>query len=558
MQQPEMGSWTRPGTELPPPPTGPSTRRKGRFLAAVAAALLVIVAGAAAAAFILMRGSSEEILQLVPASSEVVVTAYLDPSAGQKVNLMSLAHRFPALKDRERLSQAVDDALDQALRDAGLTHQDVLPWLGSQVAVVVDLGSNDSVPTTSVLIATTDDGAAESALERGLDGSLGSNGVHEYRGVAMHDFGTGDSMTTYAIVDHVVVISNHAIGLTRVIDVSKGSTPAIADDQRFQDTVSALPRGKLALVYVNPSEIVNQAFSGGLGLVAGGVPGIETLEALQGVGVSVSAQPDGLSFDVTASLDPTKLDPATRAQLDQPVHENAMLRFVPKDAFAVALQQGVDVSLKRLVDQGLFTAGGESIRRQLGLDDTLAALTGDLALEVSPGSGPVPVAGAILIGIHDGPAAQRTLDGLAQVVLAAQRKGSSHGPGARWRTTKYHATTIRFLDVPSLSSSGVLPAYAVADGAAIIASSPAEVRRVLDTKDGRDPDISTSSGYRSALAQVPKGGSTFYLDAAALVSRFTPLLPSDVAANLRPFRTVVEGSTNSSSRITERVFIEIR
>ena len=96
------------------------------------------------------------------------------------------------------------------------------------------------------------------------------------------------------------------------------------------------------------------------------------------------------------------------------------------------------------------------------------------------------------------------------------------------------------------------------DGAAIIGSSPAEIRRAMDTNDGREPNITASSTYTGAMSNVPKGGSTFYLDAAALVSRFAPLLPSDIASNLRPFKTVVEGSTNSSSRITQRLFVEIR
>src|SRR5437867_262057 len=90
------------------------------------------------------------------------------------------------------------------------------------------------VPASSevVVTASKDDAAAETALERALGRSLGTEGVREYRGVSMHVFGTGSSLTTYAIVQHVVVLSNHAIGLTRVIDVSMGTTAAIADDPK--------------------------------------------------------------------------------------------------------------------------------------------------------------------------------------------------------------------------------------------------------------------------------------------------------------------------------------
>jgi hypothetical protein len=520
-----------------------------------------------------MRGAGEELLQLVPASSEVVVTAYLDPSAGQKVNLMALAHRFPALRDGQRIREEVDEVLDQALAGAGLSHEDVRPWLGSEVAIVVDLEANNDVPTASFLVATKDDDAAREALEKALRGSLGNEQTGEYRGATMHFFGSGTSSVGYVIVDHVVVLSNQWTGLTRVVDVSEGSAPAIADDPAFLDTISSLPEGKLALAYVNPTEIVNQALSAtGLG-AAGTAPGLDLLRAIRGIGATLSAHPDGLAFDVAVRMDPSKLDPATRLQLDQPVHDNGVLGFVPADAYVVVTQQGLEETLKQTVDQILNTPEGERIRQRIGVDDTLATLTGDLAFEVGPGSGPVP-AGAILIGVRDPSAIQRTLDGLADLVLLAQRRAGAtefgdvsalerHDvleavPEATWRSSTYQGTTIRYLDDPELSSMGFVPSYAVVEGAAIVGSSPTEIRKVIDTQAGSEPNIGASSSYRRAVTRVPDGASTFYLDVQAMVSRFGSQLPPEVASNIEPFKTVVQGTSSSSSLTTYRLFIEIR
>ncbi|HET7928604.1 MAG TPA: DUF3352 domain-containing protein [Actinomycetota bacterium] len=547
------------------------TGRARRWLVVVLAALLVVGGGGSAAAFLLMRGAGEELLQLVPASSEVVVTAYLDPSAGQKVNLMALADRFPALRDDQGVRQQVDVVLDAALEGVGLSHEDVRPWLGSQVAVVVDIGANEDVPTVSFLVASKDDDAAQEALDKALQGSLGDDQTSEYRGATMHVFGSGTSSVGYVIVDHVVVLSNHSIGLTRVIDVSDGTTQAIADDPAFLDTISSLPEGKLALAYVNPAEIVQRAFSAtGLG-VAGTAPGLDQLRAIRGVGATLSAHPDGLAFDVAVRMDPSKLDPATRLQLDQPVHENGVLGFVPADSYVVATQQGVDETLKQSLDQIMNTSEGELIRERIGLDDTLAALTGDVAFEVGPG-GLVP-AGAIVLGVRDPSAVQHTLDGLADLVLTARSRaeapafgnssGSKHHhvqravPEATWRTSTYQDTTIRYLDDPDLSGTGFVPAYAVVDGAAIVASSPTEIRKLIDTGAGSEPNIGASSGYERAVARVPDGGSIVYLDVAAMVSRFGSQLPPDIASNLEPFKTVVQGTSNSSSLVTYRLFIEI-
>jgi len=131
------------------------------------------------------------------------------------------------------------------------------------------------------------------------------------------------------------------------------------------------------------------------------------------------------------------------------------------------------------------------------------------------------------------------------------------GPEIVWRTTTYQGTTIRCLVDPSLSGSGFLPAYAVLDEAALIASSPAEIRKLIDVKGGQ-PSITSSSAYTRALARVPSGSSSLYVDVDGIVSQFASALPPDVEANLEPIKTVVTGGTNSSSGVTARLFIEIR
>jgi hypothetical protein len=550
----------------------------------LAATLVVLGGGVAAAAFFVMRGSNAEPLELVPASSEVVVTASLDPSAGQKMNLLALAHRFPALGDDQDLRQQVNRALDEALESSGLSRDDVLPWLGSEVVIVVDFSPDDDVVTTSALLASTDDGAAERALDKAMTASRGAGQTRDYRGVTIHLFGSGSSLMGYAIVDQVVVVSNHEVGLTRVIDVSEGTTPNVVDDRDFVDTVSTLPEDKLGLVYVNPTELVSRALSdSGLGAAVGSAPGLDSVRALRSIGLSLSAQPDGLVFDLTVRLDPSKLDPATRESLDQPVHENATVSLVPANSYAVATQQGLDTNLKQVLDEALSTPEGERIRQRLGIDDALSALTGDTTFEIGPGSGATPVGGALVLGVDDPAAVQHTLDGLADLALASQQRasvsspfpvqggrsrqqmtqlrplkpGPGPGPDVAWRTTTYQGTTIRYLVDPSLSGSGFLPAYAVLDEAALIASSPAEIRKLIDVKGGQ-PSITSSPAYTRALARVPSGSSSLYVDVEGIVSQFASALPPDVEANLEPIKTVVTGGTNSSSHVTARLFIEIR
>ncbi len=158
----------------PVPPAGdgppPGSRPRGRrVLIAVVAAAVVVLGAGAATAFFLMRGSSEQLVGLVPAEADVFATVYLDPSAGQKVNLLSLAEQFPDLGDEEDVSRQVDDLLDEALSDAGLTHEDVMPWLGSQLGVSVEI-AEDGTPHAAALIATTDPDASRDAIEKAVAG----------------------------------------------------------------------------------------------------------------------------------------------------------------------------------------------------------------------------------------------------------------------------------------------------------------------------------------------------------------------------------------------------
>jgi len=135
---------TQPAPADPPaPPSAPPPARGRRTLIAVVAALVVVLGGGAAGAFFLMRGASEELLEMVPAEADAFVTAYLDPSAGQKMNLLSLTDKFPDLGNRAKLSSSVDDMIDEALAESGteLTHQDIRPWLGSQLGAWFELGT---------------------------------------------------------------------------------------------------------------------------------------------------------------------------------------------------------------------------------------------------------------------------------------------------------------------------------------------------------------------------------------------------------------------------------
>ncbi|TMK58761.1 MAG: DUF3352 domain-containing protein, partial [Actinobacteria bacterium] len=192
------------GGEAPPP-----GRRRGLKVAGIALAAVLVLAGAAgAAAFMLLRGSGEVILNKVPASADVVVTANLDPAASQKVNLLRIASRFPALGGPDQLQQQLNQTLDDVLRDVGMTHEDVR-WVGSEVGLYVDVRSAQET-SYAALIATDDQGAAAASLQKfqaGLESKGATFHSSDHDGVQITVSATSDQ-PSFAIVDGVVVLGS--------------------------------------------------------------------------------------------------------------------------------------------------------------------------------------------------------------------------------------------------------------------------------------------------------------------------------------------------------------
>ena len=116
----------------------PPARRARKAVVIVVASVVGLAGVAAAASFVALSGSSETLTTKLPADTDVVVTAYLDPAASQKVNLFRLTSAFPSLGGESEVTGRAGDRVDAMLETTGLTHDD-FDWLGSQVAVAVDV-----------------------------------------------------------------------------------------------------------------------------------------------------------------------------------------------------------------------------------------------------------------------------------------------------------------------------------------------------------------------------------------------------------------------------------
>jgi hypothetical protein len=561
------------------PPTGERRRNPGKF-ALVAVVALLLVGGVAFAAikiFGALAGTEDILDDKVPANSVAYVTAYLDPGASQKLNLKNLAGKFPALAGRD-LTQTVNQGLDGLSSQVGLSFtRDIEPWLGTQIALSVVQNGDSSSPV--LLINSTDDQKAKVALTR--TESAGSEQLkwrsEDHNGVTIR---VGElsipgveqalAQRAYAITDNTVIVGENADGVGAVIDTAQGDAPSLGDDETYKDTVEALPKSVLGLAFVNLRSAAG-AIIGASGSASGvAVPTtpaaavgqlqpnpLQALEAFRGLGLSLSAEKEGIRLDFGITIDKSKLTPEQQALIGGDDTDNGTLQSVPSRAYGMLGLTGLDKVAGGFIQQAQANPAFARIAQQLNLASVVSHLSGDASLEVGPGRTQFP-GGAVLIGTDDEAGMQRFLDDAARQLLQG-----SGGPSPIQSET-YKGVTIHFAQIPDAEQVGAEPAYAVANGMAIIATTPDEVKAVIDAPDGTN--IQSAPTFQTASAQIPQGSSLLYLDVQAILGALQPQLESAfgatftqlIAPNAKPVKAIILTGENGEKAALAHLFILIQ
>ena len=575
----------RAGSSFPTPPEGTlpismaevteggeapaAAPRRGLKIAGIALATVLVLAGAAGAAgFMLLRGSGEAILDKIPASADVVVTANLDPAAGQKMNLLRMASKFPAFGGQDGLHQRLNETLDDLLRDVGMTHEDVR-WVGSEVGLYVDVKSAQET-SYAALIATDDEDAAAASLQKfraGLESQGASFHVSDHDGVQI-TVSTTPEHPSFAIVEGVVVLGSDEGAVSAVIDTAHGGQ-AIADDPAFQRVSGALPQSRLGTGFVNTGQLLG-TFGDVVG-AAGLTTGVTSLDALDGAGISVSAEPDGLALDTVMMYDDAKLSDVQRQTLSAADHPNQLIDLIPEGALGMYAVEHLDAAIADQVDRiSASDPQADEEFKRLGLTGPgglVSQLTGDVAAAASPEAGPIPVGGVLMFGTKDPDATSKWLDTTLQSLPLGAGGASCSFEGTcrvirepvRWATEEHSGIPVTY------ASGAALPvAYAVIGDVAVLGSSRSQVEHVIDVQRGGGA-ISEDPRFTSATASVPTDDGVLYLDVPAIVAvvrgQFPPAeaasFDNQVGAALKPIEAVVAGTKNEPDLQRTRLFIRI-
>jgi hypothetical protein len=558
---------TYPAAETTPPPPAPpraSTLKKALVIAVALVVTFAIAAGAFV--FVALKGTSDVIDQMVPANSTVYFTAYLDPAAKQKLNLRGLIDRFPAIATSADLNRKISEALDQALEETGLKSTDVLPWIGTQIAVVVRYDGDKEL--AAVLVASKDDTAAMAALAKIRKGSLAGDSWtdQQHEGTTI-SVGTSETQPdlAYAFTDHVAIIAQNAAIVGDVIDTTVGKSPSLSESKDFKAAVGSLPKERLGLLYMNLKPLIERLKQEFISNATLDLTQLSSsfgqLEAFTGMGATLSAQPNGVAFDLTLALDPSKLSDDQRAAQAVPAHQNAVLAFTPPDAYSVVAGTGFRETMKSALTEMAKDESFPQLDQELGLTKMVDHLTGDYGVVVSPGSDILVADAALMVGTDDEAGMQGFLD-KATTKAGNTLQNDFGGPQATWERTSHNGVTITHLAPSSASDFGFDPAYAVSGGMAILGSSVDEVMAILDAKAG-GANVTTSANFAAALPGGSANSGMLYVNIEGIVSAYRDTLSpedqtkfdADGAPNLAPLKAFTFITTNSPDRLSIRFFL---
>lgn len=458
--------------------------------------LLGLAAGSVAAGYLLFfSGSADRLAALAPSNTAAYVSVYLQPSAGQQINLAALIGRLPGFADSASLDEKVDQVITTILGQSGIDYAaDVKPWLGDQLAVASWPSADDAAEPAFTLIADVKDlAAAQESLPSLLAGEGEDARTETYRGTDI----TSAGVTAYAFLDDALVIGQSSDSVQTVIDVANGAA-SLGSRTDFADAMGRLPSDHLASAFVDLKALARSAGEGD-------IDGVTTASA------ALVAEPEGLRLSGYAPID---LDVAPDGAA---AGRSELADWMPADALAslVLVDAAGLLEASEPVLEG-SEAGEEALSLLdtvraiaafgLGIDldtDVLPLLNGEVGLTITDLTGELP--GAQMFLRPDDPSSlAEQLDSLTARLTDA---------GATRSTVVIDGTEIAVLDVPEIGEVS----YAVVDEVAVLALAPDEVAEAVAARRAGST-LSQTDAYTEAFAIIgTHQGSEAFVNVGELI-----------------------------------------
>jgi uncharacterized protein DUF3352 len=465
---------------------------------------LTLIAGVVVAGYLVVFAASpDRAARAVPAGTAVYGTLYLQPSAGQKMNLAALLGHVPGLGDATSLDGKLHEMAGQLLSQGGLDYAgDLRPWLGDQVSLAIEPdGIDPSQARFTLLVAVKDPAAARAALER-IAADLQLTGEPEsYHGVEV----TVASDGAWTLLDDLLVVGRDAATVRAALDADADRAPSLADDVAFVAAMRRVPPDHLASIYVDLQGV-------------GGAAGLEEqVGGYTNASLALVVEPDGLHLAGNAPFDAAAASAGEREAFALGGEPSSLPAWMPDGTqaelvvfgLAQALhaaegQLGADSSTAAIADLVTQLRAVAALGFGINVDEDLLPLfDGEAAIAVGRLANVAPSI-QLLLRPSDADAAQGSLDSMVEAL---------RGHGSTVSESQRAGLSITSVSVPDLGEVS----YGLRDGIIVAALDPAEVSAAFAAADDGGT-LAASPRYASAWELAgAHAGSEFWVDVAALV-----------------------------------------
>lgn len=465
-------------------------------------ALLVTLGGAVVVSYLLLFAAvADRAARAVPADTAIYLNAYLQPSAGQQMNLFDLIGHLRGFGDAATLEAKIDEVAGRLLGQAGIDYAaDVRPWLGAQIAIAAAPGEAGSPPSELLLAAVKDSAAARTSVPHLFAPMKIAFKRETFRG---HALMTSEA-TSYALLDDLLVVASTPERLRASIEADADVAPSLADSPAFTAAMREVASDHLASVYLD--------LPGAVGLPEGRLLGGFGTAAL-----ALTAEADGLHLEGAARFVADAASDEVRAAFSLGAHPSTLAGWMPRTTSAEIVLFGGAQSFEdleaSLAGNSAFAPAVDALNQLRGIAalglginfnrDLLPLFDAEaaLALQSLDADG---FHGQILFRPSDSAAAKASLDRM--------RSGLADR-GSRVTARQVAGTSVTSVAVPQVGTV----AYALVDGVVLIGLDAADVAAALEAHDAGET-LETDDRYLATF-ELASGhaGNELWADIPSLV-----------------------------------------
>lgn len=489
--------------------------------------------------------SGSDLADLAAPGSLVFAEGQLQPKGELKQNVDSVAKSFTG---GEGLGAFVISELESSARQDGESFdfaKEVEPWLGEKGGVAFEHLEGGELSEPLIAIETKNTTATQDFVnKRTTQSSDPSKGV-TYEGV---EFKVGGSENNaVGVINDALVIADSEKEFKAAIDASQGDS--LGGEDRFQEAMSAASSGSFADVYVDVGGILKQSENGQAKEQATGVLEGVGIDASEATAVaSVIPRSEQVEVDLSSDLGGEKAPGGDASALlgSLPASSFAALSFAE---FGEQLKEAVDNLDEEGVPPDLEPGELKSTLSQAGIDlDKIAASLEEGAV-FAEGSDRNSLGGALVVTSKSNEAAD-AIASLGTLLRAARV------PGVTAISGKASGFSVRSGELGKKALVVVAEKDRIAIGYGL-------AQAIAGLHAGSGATLSSTSGYKSAVAALGKTPISAYVDGPAalqLAEAFVPRSKTDfwkAVPYLKKISYIGLGSTTNDELATAKLIAGI-